>query len=138
VNSVDIRQEALRLAMQANPGMSSDAIVAAAKDFEKYLSGGDVLTGAGLLAGAVFGETMKSHKPFLYSDKVERLSDESQKVVRAALTEALQLGHNKIQPEHLVLAIIRDGQSKAAAALFDMAGDGNAARKAVINRLVTS
>lgn len=48
---------------------------------------------------------------------VERFTDRANKILDLALREALQLGHNYVAPEHLLLAMVREGESLAAQAL---------------------
>lgn len=47
----------------------------------------------------------------------DRLSPAGRRVVELALREALSLGSGQIEPEHLLLAIIRHGEGPAAAYL---------------------
>lgn len=47
----------------------------------------------------------------------DRLTDQSKRIQDMALREALQLGHNYIGPEHLLLAIVRHGDNAGAEAL---------------------
>lgn len=66
----------------------------------------------------------------------ERYTDRARKVVELSLREALQLGHSYIAPEHILLAIVREGESVAAQVLDkDLGMDLSAVRKAVIRRL---
>lgn len=66
----------------------------------------------------------------------DRLSARAQKVFELALREALQLGCNYIGTEHILLALIREGEGVAAKVLTDDLGvELNVARKAVIQRL---
>lgn len=48
---------------------------------------------------------------------IGRMTERSQKVLELALREALQLGFNYIGPEHILLGLIREGESLAAKAL---------------------
>ncbi len=126
------RLRALELALKAytNKAVQSQNVTNTARVFEKYLAGEEVPLPDG--AGAFSEEFERG--TFTRRD-IASLDDDSLSIVRRALTEALQLGHNKIAPEHLLLAIIRDGGTSAAAALVDMAGTGQNARKAVIKRM---
>lgn len=156
MTNYETRERALELALRAARRDESIVdIVAAASEFEKYLSGaeasaspgaftepvkpgafaealkrGQVKTGTTVLAAGLLNEALG-----VRGDIIARLNEDSQGIIRRALTEALQLGHNKIAPEHLLLAIIRDGCTTAAAALIDMAGSGKSARQAVIKRI---
>jgi ATP-dependent Clp protease ATP-binding subunit ClpC len=56
----------------------------------------------------------------------------SKKVLELALREALQLGHNYIGTEHLLLGIVRDGEGVAAQILRKSVGDLDRVRSAVI------
>lgn len=49
----------------------------------------------------------------------KRLTDRARKVLELALREALMLGHNYIATEHLLLAIVREGEGVGALALND-------------------
>jgi ATP-dependent Clp protease ATP-binding subunit ClpC len=67
----------------------------------------------------------------------ERYTDRATKVLELSLREALQLGHNYIGPEHILLGLIREGESVAAQVLKDFGGLGGAdtVRRAVIKKL---
>ncbi|HSX48167.1 MAG TPA: Clp protease N-terminal domain-containing protein [Candidatus Nanoarchaeia archaeon] len=56
----------------------------------------------------------------------------AKKVMELALREALQLGHNYIGTEHLLLGIVRDGDGIAANVLLEVVGDLAEVRQAVI------
>jgi ATP-dependent Clp protease ATP-binding subunit ClpC len=60
-----------------------------------------------------------------------RFTDRAQKVLELSLREALQLGHAYIGTEHILLALIREGDGVAAKVLGEM-GD---VRRAVIAEL---
>lgn len=47
---------------------------------------------------------------------MDRFTDRSRKVLDLALREALQLGHNYVAPEHILLGIIREGENLACRA----------------------
>lgn len=154
MSSYETRQRALELAMRAYEGKAVpvNAVTKTARAFEAYLLSGesppaepaqfaeplkvgsfkDALARGGVASGVTTFSRLSQ------ADAINRLDDDSVSIVRRALTEALQLGHNKIGPEHILLAIIRDGSSVAAAALIDLAGTGNDARKAVIKRISDS
>lgn len=51
------------------------------------------------------------------------LSSDAKKVLDLSLREALQLGHNCVDPEHILLAIIHDGEGAAAELLFSLRDD---------------
>ncbi len=65
----------------------------------------------------------------------ERLTPEMVSMLNRAIREALQLGQNKIGPEHMLLAIVRGEVGLAFDALVDVAGDSRAVRRAVIARM---
>lgn len=50
---------------------------------------------------------------------LERFTDRSRRVLELSLKEALQLGHNHVGTEHLLLALIREGEGVAAKVLTD-------------------
>jgi hypothetical protein len=56
----------------------------------------------------------------------------AKKVLELALREALQLGHNFIGTEHLLLGLIREGEGVAAQVLVDLGADLGRARDAVL------
>lgn len=62
-------------------------------------------------------------------------TDRSKKSLELALREALQLGHNYIGTEHLLLGVIRQGEGAAAEILASLGLDLDAARKAVLTAL---
>jgi ATP-dependent Clp protease ATP-binding subunit ClpA len=59
----------------------------------------------------------------------------AKKVLELALREALQLGHNYIGTEHILLGVVREGDGVAAQILKEYAGDLKAVRAAVLNLL---
>jgi ATP-dependent Clp protease ATP-binding subunit ClpA len=59
----------------------------------------------------------------------------AKKVLKLALREALQLGHNYIGTEHILLGLIREGDGVAAQVLVRLGADLNPARKQVIELL---
>jgi ATP-dependent Clp protease ATP-binding subunit ClpC len=59
----------------------------------------------------------------------------AKKIIELALREALQLGHNYIGTEHILLGIIREGEGVAAQVLVKSGLDLNRVRQAVLKRL---
>jgi ATP-dependent Clp protease ATP-binding subunit ClpC len=59
----------------------------------------------------------------------------AKKVLELSLREALQLGHNYIGTEHLLLGLIREGEGVAAQVLRTLGADMNRVRQAVIELL---
>ena len=59
----------------------------------------------------------------------------AKKVFELALREALQLGHNYIGTEHILLGLIREGDGVAAQVLVKLGGDLNRVRQRVIQLL---
>ncbi|SRR6266498_864306 len=59
----------------------------------------------------------------------------AKKVIELSLREALQLGHNYIGTEHLLLAIIREGEGVAAQVLAILGIDLSVARHCVVSFL---
>jgi ATP-dependent Clp protease ATP-binding subunit ClpC len=59
----------------------------------------------------------------------------AKKVLELALREALQLGHNYIGTEHILLGVLREGEGVAAQVLQKLGADLNRVRQAVIRRL---
>jgi len=60
----------------------------------------------------------------------------AKKVLELSLREALQLGHNYIGTEHILLGLIREGEGVAAQVLQKLGADLNRVRKAVMQPLV--
>ena len=59
----------------------------------------------------------------------------AKKVLELALREALQLGHNYIGTEHILLGLIREGEGVAAQVLQKLGADLNRVRQTVIQLL---
>jgi ATP-dependent Clp protease ATP-binding subunit ClpA len=59
----------------------------------------------------------------------------AKKVLKLALREALQLGHNYIGTEHILLGLIREGEGVAAQVLVRLGADRNRVRHQVIQVL---
>jgi hypothetical protein len=59
----------------------------------------------------------------------------AKKVLELALREALQLGHNYIGTEHLLLGLLREGEGVAAQVLVSLGVDLNSVREQVIQVL---
>jgi len=59
----------------------------------------------------------------------------AKKVLELSLREALQLGHNYIGTEHILLGLIREGEGVAAQVLQKLGADLNRVRQAVIQLL---
>ena len=60
----------------------------------------------------------------------------AKKVLELSLREALQLGHNYIGTEHILLGLIREGEGVAAQVLVKLGADLNRVRQQVIQLLV--
>src|SRR5579871_548223 len=61
----------------------------------------------------------------------------AKKVLEYSLREALQLSHNYIGPEHILLGLIREGDGVAAKVLVKLGADLNRVRQRVIEPLLT-
>jgi hypothetical protein len=59
----------------------------------------------------------------------------AKKVLELSLREALQLGHNYLGTEHILLGLVREGEGVAALALLDLGADLQRVRQEVIQRL---
>ncbi len=70
------------------------------------------------------GESLSGHIPF---------TPRAKKALEFALREALELGHNYIGTEHLLLGITREGSGTGAQVLAAQAGDLRAVRTAVLD-----
>lgn len=66
---------------------------------------------------------------------LERYTEKAKKVLELSLREALQLGHNYIGTEHLLMALTRDDETVAAQVLKRLGVELTAVRKAVIERV---
>ena len=94
------------------------------------------LTGMGIRLDAVRGEveliighgqaTSAGHIPF---------TPRAKKVLELSLREALNLGHNYIGTEHILLGLVREGEGVAAQVLQKLGADLDRVRQAVIRLL---
>src|SRR5437764_8092442 len=71
-------------------------------------------------------ETPQGHIPF---------TPRTHKVLELALREALQLGHNYIGTEHILLGLIREGDGVAAQVLVKLGAELNRVRQQVLQLL---
>jgi hypothetical protein len=71
-------------------------------------------------------KTPKGHIPF---------TPRAKKVLELSLREALQLGHNYIGTEHILLGLIREGEGVAAQVLVNVGADLSSVRQRVIQSL---
>ncbi|WP_167143287.1 ATP-dependent Clp protease ATP-binding subunit [Canibacter zhoujuaniae] len=71
-------------------------------------------------------QTPSGHIPF---------TPRAKKVLELSLREALQLGHNYIGTEHMLLGLLREGEGVAAQVLVKLGADLNRARQTVIQLL---
>jgi ATP-dependent Clp protease ATP-binding subunit ClpA len=71
-------------------------------------------------------EAQSGHIPF---------TPRAKKVLELSLREALQLSHNYIGTEHILLGLIREGEGVAAQVLADLGADLNRVRQRVIQML---
>ncbi len=62
----------------------------------------------------------------------------AKKVLELSLREALQLGHNYIGTEHMLLGLVREGEGEAAKVLISLGADLAKVRQQVIHILSTS
>ncbi len=95
-----------------------------------------VLEGLGISAAAVRekvesiigegGSPPSGHIPF---------TPRAKKVLELSLREALQLGHNYIGTEHILLGLVREGEGVAAQVLVTMGADLSAVRQSVVQEL---
>ena len=60
----------------------------------------------------------------------------AKKVLELSLREALQLGHNYIGTEHILLGLLREGEGVAAQVLVSLGADLNRVRQQVIQLLI--
>ncbi len=73
-----------------------------------------------------YGEGDTSQKPF---------TTRSKKVLQFALREAMQLDHDYIGTEHILLGLVRESEGVAARVLLNLSIDPDAVRREVIRRL---
>ena len=71
-------------------------------------------------------ETLQGHIPF---------TPRAKKVLELSLRESLQLGHNYIGTEHILLGLIREGDGVAAQVLVRLGADLNRVRQQIIQML---
>jgi ATP-dependent Clp protease ATP-binding subunit ClpA len=71
-------------------------------------------------------EVPRGHIPF---------TPRAKKVLELSLREALQLGHNYIGTEHILLGLIREGEGVAAQVLQKLGADLNRVRQTVVQLL---
>lgn len=134
------RETALRMAINHAAGNADIAdVIALAGEFEKFLDGGTQPAESqprdpwAKWAAKPLSDFLHPGG-FVGRESQERLSDESQAVIRRALTEALQMGKAKIQPEHILLAITKN-DGIAGATLIELGGTEKAVRRAVYRRI---
>ena len=60
-----------------------------------------------------------------------RADSDAQRIMKAAISEAREMGHDYVGTEHVFLGILRDNDTPAAAVLDDFGLDVRSARKAV-------
>src|ERR687896_2418693 len=65
----------------------------------------------------------------------ERFTERARKVLELALREALQLGHNYIGTEHILLGLVRESEGVAARVLSNLDVDPDKVRREVVRRL---
>jgi ATP-dependent Clp protease ATP-binding subunit ClpC len=65
----------------------------------------------------------------------DRLNNDSRDVLRASLRQALSLGYNYIQPEHILLALLREPEGVTARAIAELGLKPSALRGAVLKVL---
>jgi len=66
------------------------------------------------------------------------MTDRARKVIDLSLREALQLGHNYIGTEHILLGLIREGEGIGAQVLDELGYSLSTVRTAVIKKLSTA
>jgi ATP-dependent Clp protease ATP-binding subunit ClpC len=88
------------------------------------------------LAGGSAGAGRGHHRPGPASaDRAHPVHPRAKKVLELSLREALQLGHNYIGTEHILLGLIREGEGVAAQVLVKLGADLNRVRQQVIQLL---
>jgi ATP-dependent Clp protease ATP-binding subunit ClpC len=97
-------------------GIAAQALVSVGLTLESAREAVTELVGSG-------SSPSSSHIPY---------TPRSKKVLELALREALQLGHNYIGTEHLLLALLREGEGMGAQAIAKLGSDLGGVRKAVL------
>src|SRR5687767_13182364 len=100
-------------------GVAANALESLGISLESVRSGVEEIIGQGQTAPT-------GHIPF---------TPRAKKVLELALREALQLGHNYIGTEHILLGLIREGEGVAAQVLQKLGADLNRVRQQVIQLL---
>jgi ATP-dependent Clp protease ATP-binding subunit ClpA len=72
------------------------------------------------------GSVPSGHIPF---------TPRAKKVLELSLRESLQLGHNYIGTEHILLGLVREGEGVAAQVLVNLGAELSSVRQAVVNEL---
>jgi ATP-dependent Clp protease ATP-binding subunit ClpA len=100
--------------------------------------GWKALTELGLTYDRVFGEVTKIVKPGEPGNAsgAPPFTPRSKKVLDLSMKEALELGHNYIGTEHLLLGLVREGEGVAAQVLVADGLDLSTVRKKVIELLL--
>jgi ATP-dependent Clp protease ATP-binding subunit ClpC len=91
--------------------------------------------GISLEAGRVQVEEIIGHGEVTPTGHIP-FTPRAKKVLELSLREALQLGHNAIGTEHILLGIVREGEGVAAQVLAGFGADGARVREQVV-RLLT-
>src|SRR3989475_4783827 len=100
-------------------GIAAEALGSLGISLEAVRSQVEELIGRG-------GGTASGHIPF---------TPRAKKVLELSLREALQLGHNYIGTEHILLGVIREGEGVAAQVLMKLGADLNRTRAEVLSLL---
>ena len=74
---------------------------------------------------------MAGHRP----ERIPPFTPRAKKVLELSLREALQLGHNYIGTEHMLLGLVREGEGVAAQVLVSLGADLGRVRQQVIQLL---
>jgi ATP-dependent Clp protease ATP-binding subunit ClpA len=105
--------------IQENDGVAAKALESLGVSLEAVRSQVEEIIGQGQAAPT-------GHIPF---------TPRAKKVLELSLREALQLGHNYIGTEHILLGLIREGEGVAAQVLQKLGADLNRVRQAVLQLL---
>ena len=132
ITAADVRSAVVaRIGTTLDPAIAdSDALAAIGIDLEQVTAAVEESFGKGALQRPVGSGRRPKKLPWSGPAFVPR----AKKVMELALREALQLGHSYIGTEHLLLAILREGQGVAAAVLAERI-DPQVLRTKVIDEL---
>jgi ATP-dependent Clp protease ATP-binding subunit ClpC len=94
-----------------------------------------VLTDLGIFPDEVRPQVQRIVEPSDHTPERLPLTPRAKKVIELSLREALSLGHNYIDTEHVLLGIVREGEGVASRILLDFDADAEKIRNEIIKAL---